>query len=439
MASTPEFTMASTSSVPPTRADYDPEKPVVSIKNLDFSYDAGKPNIQSLNLVLPPNSRVILVGANGAGKSTLLRILCGGIYLGLTHDEFDVNGSAKVNDQSNGVAYLGGTWKRRRTGFEGICPYTMDIAARDMMAKWQSENIERRDELVRVMGINLDWRLNECSDGQRKKVRIMIKLLKPFKLCVIDEFAADLDIFSRKRLFDYFTSQCARFGASVVYATHIFDQADEWASHITFMGLNKCLSPVHELARYAPYQEILARSGAARAMCPMHVLVYEELERQYRAHESLFTEAQQCITDISMTDVIMEAQRTEEAGEAHLVKAESDASNWVDGRLARELAVKDMSEESRKAWMASDELRQAAMAAIKAVVEDGGRTVDAKVKSLQEMKAVGAFDAVGGAHKSHEVLGEAIKKLREAPLSQSAPAKAASPPREKRRLPMGFS
>jgi hypothetical protein len=51
----------------------------------------------------------------------------------------------------------------------------------------------------------------------------------------------------------------------------------------------------------------------------------------------------------------------------------------VNGRLVRELATKDMSEESRKAWMASNELRQAAMAAIKAVVEDGGRTVHAKV------------------------------------------------------------
>jgi hypothetical protein len=113
----------------------------------------------------------------------------------------------------------------------------------------------------------------------------------------------------------------------------------------------------------------------------------------------------------------------------------------VNGRLVRELATKDMSEESRKAWMASNELRQAAMAAIKAVVEDGGRTVHAKVKSLQEMKAAGAFDSIGGAHKSHEVLGEAVEKLRAAPLSQSAPAKAkaASPPREKRRLPMGFS
>merc|ERR1711871_1138866 len=258
------------------------------------------------------------------GKSTLMRILTGQIFMNIEADEFDVCGNDKPHDQHNGVAYLGGLWKRRRTGFDGICPYTMDIAARDMMAQWQEEHKERRDELVRVMGINPDWRLNECSDGQRKKVRIMIKLLRPFKLCLIDEFAADLDIFSRKRLFDYFSDQCARFGASVVYATHIFDQADDWASHIAFMQLDKTLSPIHDLKTYAPYQEILARTGARRAMCPMHVLVHEELERQYRAHSSFFTDAQQCITDIDVTDVIMEEQRGEEAAEAHVVRAESD-------------------------------------------------------------------------------------------------------------------
>ena len=127
-----------------------------------------------------------------------------------------MNGSYRPNDQHNGVAYLGGVWKRRRTGFEGICPYTMDIAAREMMGKWQEENLERRNELVRVLGINLDWRMHECSDGQRKKVRIMIKLLKPFQLCIIDEFAADLDIFSRARFFDYLSVECKARGASVV-------------------------------------------------------------------------------------------------------------------------------------------------------------------------------------------------------------------------------
>ena len=219
--------------------------PVVSIKNLNFSYDEGKPNIQGLDLEIPGNARIILVGANGAGKSTLMRILTGQIFMGLDFDEFDINGNEKPHDQANGVAYLGGTWKRRRTGFDGICPYTMDIAARDMMKKWQEENIVRRDELVRVLGINLDWRMHECSDGQRKKVRIMIKLLRPFQLCVIDEFAADLDIFSRTRFFDYLTAECKKRGASVLYATHIFDQADSWATHVTFMQLDKVLSPVH--------------------------------------------------------------------------------------------------------------------------------------------------------------------------------------------------
>lgn len=393
---------------PPTSlpTDWDTEKPVVSIKNLSFSYDKTKLQIQGVDCVLPPNSKVILVGPNGAGKSTLLRIMCGGIFMNLKHDEFDINGSPGPNDQCNGVAYLGGEGfmgTRRHTGMGGTCPFTLDTGARDIMKLWQEENLERRDELVRVMGINLDWRMNECSDGQRKKVKIMVKLLKPFKLAVIDEFAADLDIFSRKRLFDYFTDQCSRYGASVVYATHIFDQADEWASHIAFMQLDKTLSPVHYLKDYAPYQEVLARSGAQRAMCPMYVLVHEELERQYLKHSGLFTEGQQCITDINVTDVIMDAMRTEKADEAHMVKAERDASSWLDGRLVRQFAE----EEENKA----KEAGQSAMAAIKAVVEDDGRTLDEKVKRLHEMKDTGAFDPIGGAHKSHFVLTEALKKL----------------------------
>lgn len=97
----------------------------VNIQNLTFSYEANKePNIVGLSCVIQPNSKVLLVGANGAGKSTLLRILTGQIFMGMSSDQFSINGKRQVNDQFNGVAYLGGTWKRRRTGFEGVCPYT---------------------------------------------------------------------------------------------------------------------------------------------------------------------------------------------------------------------------------------------------------------------------------------------------------------------------
>lgn len=320
-------------------------KPVVSIKNLNFAYDkdSGKKNLAGLDCRIEPNSKIILVGANGAGKSTLLRILTGQIFMGLESDEFDINGRPSANDQANGVAYLGGTWKRRRTGFEGVCPYTMDCPASEMMAKWQDNHKERRDELVKVLGINLNWRMHECSDGQRKKVRIMIKLLRPFQLCIIDEFAADLDIFSRNRFFNYLTKECKERGASVVYATHIFDQADAWASHIAFMQLDKKLSPIHNLTEYEPYQEILSRVGTRRAFCPMYVLVLEELERQYRSQTDVFGEGcygdNEDIDNTGLIDAIMSEQSKELAGDRFENEREGDQTGWVSGRLTRQLAA----------------------------------------------------------------------------------------------------
>ena len=137
----------------------------------------------------------------------------------------------------------------------------------------------------------------------------MIKLLRPFKLCVIDEFAADLDIFSRTRFFEYLGRECDKYGSAVIYATHIFDHADSWASHVMFMQLNKVLSPVYCLETYEPYHEILSRTGARRAMCPMYTLVLEELERQYRQFSNLFVEDNQCLAD-----VIMDSQKQEVEG-----------------------------------------------------------------------------------------------------------------------------
>lgn len=218
----------------------------------------------------------------------------------------------------------------------------MDIAARDMMAQWQEDHKERRDELVKVLGINLDWRMHECSDGQRKKVRIMIKLLRPFQLCVIDEFAADLDIFSRTRFFEYLGRECDKYGSAVIYATHIFDHADSWASHVMFMQLNKVLSPVYCLETYEPYHEILSRTGARRAMCPMYTLVLEELERQYRQFSNLFVEDNQCLAD-----VIMDSQKQEVEGDHHEFARDKDQSGWVEGRLAREFALKSMENQRR--------------------------------------------------------------------------------------------
>ena len=41
----------------------------------------------------------------------------------------------------------------------------------------------RRQQLIDLLDIDLQWRLNRVSDGQRRRVQICMGLLKPYKVC----------------------------------------------------------------------------------------------------------------------------------------------------------------------------------------------------------------------------------------------------------------
>ena len=40
----------------------------------------------------------------------------------------------------------------------------------------------RRQQLIDLLDIDLQWRLNRVSDGQRRRVQICMGLLKPYKV-----------------------------------------------------------------------------------------------------------------------------------------------------------------------------------------------------------------------------------------------------------------
>ena len=41
---------------------------------------------------------------------------------------------------------------------------------------------ERRQKLIDLLEIDLEWRLNKVSDGQRRRVQICMGLLKPYQV-----------------------------------------------------------------------------------------------------------------------------------------------------------------------------------------------------------------------------------------------------------------
>jgi ATP-binding cassette subfamily B multidrug efflux pump len=70
-----------TIAVPHTLVDAVEAKPLkvpqgeIRIENVSFKYDAGKPILNNINLIVRPGERIGLIGRSGAGKSTLVNLL----------------------------------------------------------------------------------------------------------------------------------------------------------------------------------------------------------------------------------------------------------------------------------------------------------------------------------------------------------------------------
>lgn len=233
--------------------------PTVEINKLKFTYPGidghpppgSAPLIDDFSLALNPRDRCLLVGSNGAGKTTILKIL-GGKHM-VEPDMVKVLGRSAFHDTaltvSGDLCYLGGEW-RREVAFAGFeVAFQMDVSAEKMIHGVAGVDSRRRDELIKVLDVDLSWRMHKVSDGQRRRVQICMGLLKPFKVLLLDEITVDLDVLARADLLKFLKKECDERGATIVYATHIFDGLEDWPSHIVYVahGNLQLAMPMHKV------------------------------------------------------------------------------------------------------------------------------------------------------------------------------------------------
>ena len=78
-------------------------------------------------------------------------------------------------------------------------------------------------ELITVLDVDVNWRMHMLSDGQRRRVQIVMGLMPAWTVLLLDEVTVDLDVLVRFNLFQYLVRETVDRGATIVYATHIFD------------------------------------------------------------------------------------------------------------------------------------------------------------------------------------------------------------------------
>jgi len=208
----------------------------VRVDGLTYCYPGHEAVLRDWSLRLPPGSRCLLSGANGAGKTTVLHVIAGKTMVG--EDVVRVLGRPPFHDIAltcdGELSYLGAQWRRNIGSAGADVPLQGDISARQMIEGVANVDPARRERLIKLLDVDLDWSMKALSDGQRRRVQICLGLLKPYKVLLCDEITVDLDILGRLDLLAFFKEECETRGATVVYATHIFDGMADWMTHLAF-------------------------------------------------------------------------------------------------------------------------------------------------------------------------------------------------------------
>lgn len=98
---------------------------------------------------------------------------------------------------------------------------------------------DRRDELVRILDIDLSWRMHAVSDGERRRVQLAMGLLRPWRILLLDEITVDLDLLSRSNFLLFLKRETEIRPCTIVYATHILDNLAQWPTHLVHMHMGK--------------------------------------------------------------------------------------------------------------------------------------------------------------------------------------------------------
>ncbi|CAI0434484.1 unnamed protein product, partial [Linum tenue] len=271
------------SATPPTggggRGGLDNDKSSsISVSAMQFSYDSNQaPLFFDFNLDIAPGSRCLLTGANGSGKSTLLRILAGKHMVGGKDVVRVLNSSAFHDTQlvcSGDLAYLGGSWSKN-AGSAGEIPLQGDFSAEHMIFGVEGVDPDRREKLIELLDIDLRWRMHKVSDGQRRRVQICMGLLYPYKVLLLDEVTVDLDVVARMDLLEFFREETEQRGATLIYATHIFDGLEAWATHLAYIQEG-------ELKRYAKLLEMNELSTSVNLLTVVENWLRSETKQEKR-------------------------------------------------------------------------------------------------------------------------------------------------------------
>jgi lipoprotein-releasing system ATP-binding protein len=211
------------------------DQPLLTVKNLDRSYEIGGHRIEvlkGLELSVSTQSTIAVVGASGVGKSTLLHIL--GTLDHPTRGEVLFEGRNIFQLSPAELA----RFRNRKVGFvfqfHHLLPEfnalenTMMPVLIDRGEKAEART--RAEDILTRLGLQdrLTHRIGELSGGEQQRVAIARALVQAPKLVLADEPTGNLDRKTGEQILKLFMDLNREQGITLIMVTHNMELAGQF-------------------------------------------------------------------------------------------------------------------------------------------------------------------------------------------------------------------
>jgi energy-coupling factor transport system ATP-binding protein len=195
---------------------------VVRIEDLKVSV-GGNYIIKNFNLLVSPNSIVLIRGPSGSGKSTLLKVLAG--LIPNIYRKFRVDGLVEVFSLSPEEAVK-----------EGLIAYIpQDMTTFFLGSKVHDEFEVLGRWLDEFRGLSNKY-VSELSDGQLYKLLISIAVLSGVKLLLLDEPTSHMDKYSLVNMIASIRRLCSEVGLTVLVVDHRVELIKDYVDVVVNLG-----------------------------------------------------------------------------------------------------------------------------------------------------------------------------------------------------------
>jgi len=194
---------------------------MITIKDLNFSYDKNSKVLDSLSLSIPENKIHGIVGLNGAGKTTLLNAIYGLIKLDSGIIEIEGKPVSKKD-----MSYL---------VTENF--FYSNITGREYLSLFKNPKFDS-DKWNGLFSLPLDLIIDGYSTGMKKKLAFLGLLKQDKSLIILDEPFNGLDI-ETCRIIRSILIRLEDKGKTIIVTSHIIETLTNLCDYIHYLEKGK--------------------------------------------------------------------------------------------------------------------------------------------------------------------------------------------------------